>query len=156
MWLAAHWWVSPQRGQIRGKTPQWYLPASISLWQNKFQEMAATRISLLKGNLGCLLLLQEAFQDQQGGLTQLPFTLFPLRQDLEHVRFHLHLFRVESLFPIVLYVSCMPAPLAFKARHSWGLSFWCRTPGLRILMWALGLLLFGENFFHFDYPLICG
>lgn len=95
----------------------------------------------------------EALQDHQVGLTQSPFKLLPLHWDLECVRFCLHLWRVESLFPTALYLSYMSVPLAFKARHSWGSppdaphwGAWCGP-------WTLAL--WGEPL-PSDYPPTCG
>ena len=49
--------------------------------------------------------LWETLQDQQVGLTQVPFNLLLLPWVLEQVRFCMCPFRVESLFPTVRWVS---------------------------------------------------
>ena len=74
----------------------------------------------------------------------------------EWVRFCVRPLRVESFFSTALWLSCMQALLAFKARYSGGSSTWCRSPGLGSLMWGLNSLLLGEDLCICDYPLICG
>ena len=64
--------------------------------------------------------------------------------------------RAESLFPIPLRLFCLQAPLAFKVRHSGGLSPCCRTPRLGSPIWGSDPLLFGENLCDCVYPPTCG
>ena len=45
----------------------------MSLWQNKFPKLVATSNYVCRGNLSCLLSLCEICQDQQVGLTKVPF-----------------------------------------------------------------------------------
>ena len=99
---------------------------------------------------------REAFQYQQVGLTQSPFKLRPLHWDSELVRGCTCPLRLESLFPTVLWLSHMQAPLAFKARCSGVLSSQCKAPGLGIPMRGSEPLLLGENLCNCDYPSMCG
>ena len=46
--------------------------------------MAATNISVPRGSHSCFLILLEALQDQQFGLTQAPFKIQALYWILEH------------------------------------------------------------------------
>ena len=75
---------------------------------------------------------------------------------LECVRFCMCPLRVESLFPIALWLSHTQAPLALRARHYRNLSSWCRAHGLGSLMWGSDPLLLGENLWNYDCPSICG
>ena len=68
-------------------------------------QMAATSFLISRGSPSCLLHLWEALQEQLVGLTLPPFKLLPLYWDLNHVRFSVTLFRVESLFPTALQFS---------------------------------------------------
>ena len=54
-------------------------------------------------------------------------------------------FKSEFLFPTFFQLSCMQALLAFKARHSEGLSSWCRTLGLESPVSGLDPLILGET-----------
>ena len=47
-------------------------------------------------------------------------------------------------------------PLAFKAKHSRGLSSQCRTPRLGSLMWGSDLSLCREKLCNYNYSPICG
>ena len=53
--------------------------------------------------------------------------------------------RVASLFPPVLWSSCIQAPVAFKAKCFWDSSSQCQTLRLGSLMWGSGLSLLWEN-----------
>ena len=94
------------------------VPASVSVFMaDKIPEMASASIYVPRGNFHCLLLLQEALQDQQMGMTQAPFKLLPLPWVLEHVKFCMHSFTVESLFSTALWLAAIHTPLAFKVNH---------------------------------------
>ena len=60
-------------------------------------------------------------------------------------RFCVHPFRVGSVFPEVLQLSCSQSQLAFKAGCSMSSSSPYSSPRLGNLMWSLGPLLFWEN-----------
>ena len=120
--------------------PKWLLPAS----------------QFLGGVPSCLLLLQEALQDQQMGLTQASFKLLPLHWDSEHVRFCVCPLRVESLLPITLWLFQTWTLLVFKAGHSFGSSSQCSTPGLGSPVWSLDRSFLGEYLGYCNIPPICG
>lgn len=102
--------------------------------------------------------LQEVLQDKQASLNQVPFKLILLPWVSECVKFSVHPLREEALFPIPLWISPKPAPLAFKAKHSGG-SFpeqkpWAGEP--RGAQWeTLTPHSLGRSF-AIDYPPICG
>ena len=58
-----------------------------------------------QGELQDLLPLREALQDQQVGLTQVPFKFLPLPWVPGHVKFCVGLLRVVSLFPTAIWLS---------------------------------------------------
>lgn len=60
------------------------------------------------------------------GLTQALYKWLLLHWDSEHVRFCVHFLRLESLFPIALWLCYMQAPLDFNAGCLGSWSFWCR------------------------------
>ena len=127
------------------------VPASASVFlADKIPEMASASIYVPRGSFHCLLLLQEALQDQQMGMTQAPFRLLTLPWVLEHVRFCMHSFTVESLFyrPLALMY------MAFKVSHSGGSSL-CRSLELGSQMWDLDPSLPWENSHNCDYPSLC-
>ena len=75
------------------------VPANVSVFMaDKTPEMASASIYVPRGNFGCLLLLQEALQDQQMGMTQAPFKLLPLLWVLEQVILHAFCHSGISLF----------------------------------------------------------
>ena len=79
------------------------VPANVSVFMaDKTSEMASASIYVLRGNFSCLLLLQEALQDQQMGMTQAPFKLLPLPWVLEHVILHAFCHSGISLFNSLL------------------------------------------------------
>lgn len=95
-------------------------------------------------NSSCLLYLWETCQDQQLGLTQGLFRglLFPWI--LEHVSYCVHLLGVQSVFhspPILLNSS----PASLQSQAFLKLVSWCRTTGLRSLIWGSDPFLLGEN-----------
>ena len=57
---------------------------------------------------------------------------FALPWDLVHVKVCVHLLRMGSLFPPVLWISCAQAPLAFSASCSRTLSPSARSPHERV------------------------
>lgn len=64
-------------------------------------------------------------------------------------------FKTRLLFLMTLWLSRTQSPtLAFKTRHSWGLSSHCGNPNQGNLMWGSNPLLFGGNFCSCDCPLI--
>lgn len=86
-------------------------------------------------------------------LTQGSFKLLSLCCYSECVRFCPRPLRAASLSysPLVLPSRAL---LAFKARHSEGLSSWCRAPEMSSLIWGLDPWLFGKNLCNCDYPLV--
>ena len=118
--------------------------------------MPSTSVYVPRGSSSCLLPLWEALQDQQVGLTWGPFKLLPLHWVLEHVGFCVSSIRLESLFPTVLWLSHIQAPLAFKARYSGAPPSQCKTPGPRNMMWGSDPLLLEENLSNCDSPPVCG
>ena len=99
--------------------------------------------------------LQEAFQDQQVGLTSASFKLLPLHWDSECMRFCALkewslCFLQPSGFPV--YKSYWPS----KPDSSGGSSSRCRTPRLGRLIWGSDALLLGGNLCNCDYPPVCG
>ena len=65
--------------------------------------MSVASVTVPRGSPSCLLLLWEALQDQQVGLTQAPSQLLPLFWVAEQVRYYALPLRVESLFPMVFW-----------------------------------------------------
>ena len=61
--------------------------------------------------------------------------------DPVHLKVCVHLLRMGSLFPPVLWSSCAQAPLAFKARCSRGSFSQCQIPTRESLMWGSELSL---------------
>ena len=61
-------------------------------------KIAAASIFVPRRCPNCFLSLQEALQDQQGGLTQASFKVLPLCKDSEHVRFLCAPFKSRVLF----------------------------------------------------------
>ena len=117
-------------------------------------------------------LSRRLFKLSKLGLLQALFKLLPLCWDSNHIRFCVHLLRVESLLSTVLWLSpitvglleCvttkelspLKAPLAFKARHSEGLFSQFRVE-LGSPVWDLNPSQLGENLSNCDYhPSICG
>ena len=68
-------------------------------------------------------------------MTQAPFKLLPLHWKSEPVEYCVHLWSAEAPFPTFLALLYGSPILVFKTRHSGGLSFWYRNPGLGSLMW---------------------
>ena len=66
---------------------------------------------------------------------------FALPWDPVHVKVCVHLLRMGSLFPPVLWSSCAQAPLAFNARCSRGSFSQCQIPTHESLMWGSELSL---------------
>ena len=66
---------------------------------------------------------------------------FALPWDPVHMKAHVHLLRMGSLFPPVLWSSCTQAPLAFNARCSRGSFSQCQIPTHESLMWGSELSL---------------
>ena len=58
-----------------------------------------------------------------------------------HMKVHVHLLRMGSLFPPVLWSSCTQAPLAFNAKCSRGSFSQCQIPTREGLMWGSELSL---------------
>ena len=106
-------------------------------------------------SFGCLLPLQEALQDLQVGLIQAPFQWLLLPCILERVRFCVCPLRVESLFPITLWVSLKKVPLAFQVKCSGGWAPQYRIPGMRSPMQGLDPLILGKNLRNCNYPSSC-
>lgn len=75
-------------------------------------------VSITLGGVPVVLSPQDALQDQQIHLTQVPFKLLPLCWDLEHVDFVSCPVRAASLFPTALQLSHVQVLLPFKARCS--------------------------------------
>lgn len=99
--------------------------------------------------------LSPTSQDQQVGTPQDSFKLLPFWwfQSCEILCVP---FKTRLLFLMTLWLSRTQSPtLAFKTRHSWGLSSHCGNPNQGNLMWGSNPLLFGGNFCSCDYPLIC-
>ena len=89
-------------------------PASTSvLVVHELLQTAAICFSVPRRRPGCLLLLQEAPQDQQVQLTQGLFKLLSLCEALEYVKSGAHPLRAEPLFPAPLWLSHMQAPLVY-------------------------------------------
>ena len=61
--------------------------------------------------------------------------------DPVHVKVHVHLLRMGSPFPPVLWSSCIQASLAFNARCSRGSFSQCQIPTCEGLMWGSELTL---------------
>ena len=76
-----------------------------------------------------------------GSYEVITFALCP-----SYTRTGVHPPRVESLFPPVLWSSCIQALLAFKTNCSGGSSSQCQTSRLGSLMWDSELSLLWENF----------
>lgn len=66
---------------------------------------------------------------------------FALLWDPVHVKVRVHLLRMGSPFPSVLWSSCAQAPLAFNARYSRGSFSQCWIPTREGLMWGSELSL---------------
>ena len=85
---------------------------------------------------------QEILQELQAGLTQIPVeSAFPW--DPVHTKAHVHLSRVESLFPPVPWSSCSQALLVLNATCSCGTLTHCtpkELPSVKFLVlfyWVL-------------------
>ena len=85
--------------------------------------MFAASIYVPNGNQLCFLSLCEALQDQQMNLTQAPFKLLPLYWNSEHVKLCMSPLRVESLFPIALWLSHYTSPADLQSQMFWALIF---------------------------------
>ena len=68
--------------------------------------MAVASISVPRGSPSCLFFLQVIFELTSQS-DQMSFNQLPLCWDLVHVRFCVNLLRVESQFPIALWLSGM-------------------------------------------------
>ena len=117
--------------------------------------MAAASVCVPTVSPSCLLPLWEAPQDQQVGLTQSPFKLL-LPSGVLECEILCAPLRAESLFPTVVWLSYKQALLAFKAKHSGGSSFRCRTHRLGSPMWGSDRSILGQNLCNYDYPPVCG
>lgn len=122
--------------------------------------MTAARVYSLRWGSTHLLPFWKALQDQKICLTQAP-QIIAFVLDLGACEIFMYPLIVESLFPIILWLFHMQAPLAFKPRHSrvhlpssgsrvWGA--WCetwtpdslgRTSTMVIILLFLGHLLWG-------------
>ena len=91
------------------------------------------------------LFSQDVLQELQSGLTQIPMET-ALPWDPVHVKVCVHLLRMGSPFPPVLWSSCIQASLAFNARCSRGSFSQCQIPTCEGLMWGSELSLLWVSF----------
>lgn len=89
----------------------------------------------------CLLTFWETLKSASKGYFQTASSVLVLGA----CRFCAHPFRVGSVFPVILQLSCSQSQLAFKARCSVSSSSPYSSPRLGNLMWSLGPSLFWEN-----------
>ena len=101
--------------------------------------MVAVNVYVPSRSPNCLLPLQEALQDQQGGLNQDPFKWLPLHWDLECMRFCVHPLRAESV-PYTPLALPYASPACLQRQMFWGPIFLVQDPqagqpyvGLRVL-----------------------
>ena len=88
--------------------------------------MAAASIYICRVSSNCLLPLQEVLQDQLICLTQALFISLLLLWFLEHWIFvYMHPLRMESLFPIALWLS---QKSSLQNQKFWGLIFPVQDP----------------------------
>lgn len=116
--------------------------------------MATATVYVPSGSSSCLLPFQESFQDQ----LVCPFRLFSdhcLCTGFQSVWDSVCPLRAESISyspPALPYAR----PASFQSQCSGSSSFWCKTPGLRSLMWDLDPSPPGDNLCNCDYPPVCG
>ena len=109
------------------------------LWWDELSQPATARLYIPRLSFNCLLPLQDILQYQQVGLIHGLFKVLLLLRVSEYVRFLCALYETDLHFP-ALFLPWKYVSLAFKVRHSGGLTFMLWDP-----MWSLGLSLLGRS-----------
>lgn len=88
----------------------------------------------------------------RGGSATASYRVIYLSSDSTHVKYCVHLPKVEPLFPSVLWSSCTQASLTFDAKYFEGSFSQCQTPRMRKLTWGSELSLLWESFYDSYFP----
>ena len=152
-----HWWTEPRPSSAGCGT--WRIPGRVLAGEIEIErglqnstcqhQCPFARIGSPFGHLGCwaggLICPLASLGHSPGSAGGSDPGSFQMTASVPVPRPRAVLHAPESLFPTALRLSPTQAPLTYKARHSGGLSAWCRTPRLGSLTWDSDPSLLGQN-----------
>lgn len=107
--------------------------------------MSVSHVYVIRASFTFLLPLQETLKDNKSGSKLLPLPWVP-----EHMEFSVHTFKVESVFPTVLWISWNKS-VNIQSQTFEGIIFLCRIPGLGSLRPGSDSLIINGKIFSCNY-----